>query len=109
MTLFKRSSARPEDIRLDEMRRLWARARDARSPAPLDERREHGVMRAVLACPHPASDVTYWLARRLYPLALANAAVVLLTVALLWHFSADAAAGLPEYLQAAMPDYGVLL
>ena len=105
------SVVREEDP-LESLRRVWRTERMAqqREPRLLDGRWEQEVMRAVRACSIPEPDVVHWLARCLFPLSLANAAVLLLSLGAVWRtLSAADALSLLDYLQASLPGYGALL
>lgn len=105
------SVVREEDP-LQSLRRVWRAERMAqqRKPRLLDGRWEQEVMQAVRACPIPEPDVVHWLARCLFPLSLANAAVLLLSLGAAWRtLSAADAVSLLDYLQASIPGYGALL
>ncbi len=91
---------------LNAFRRLWKAARREGSGV-LNAGWEQALMQAILAEAPPDQDMVYWLARRLYRVVAANAAVVLLTVGLLWEIPGES--GFSRYFGMAIPDYGILL
>lgn len=99
------STGTPEDP-LSAFHRLWKAAR-RESSGVLNESWEQALMQSILAEAPPDQDLAYWLARRLYGVVAANAAVVLLTVGLLWEIPGES--GFSHYFGMAIPDYGILL
>ncbi len=106
------SSESGKDAR-DPLRRYrdaWRRERMA-APCLLDDAWEHAVMRAVRAeAAKPRlrnePDMYRWLAVRLRPLVLANAALILLSFCVWWHWNPSSVpTGLQAYAQISTLTY----
>lgn len=98
---------------LNAFQKLWRAVRSCSGPSRLDQTWEEDVMCAILACPGPGlspeTGVTLWLGQRLFPLALADAAIILLTAGLVWHNTIDTGVFFQDYILSFLPGYGVFL
>ena len=91
---------------LHAFRGEWTAARRRAAPV-LGEAWERQVMRAVRLAAVEEPAVPDWLAQRLQPLALTNAVIVLLALALFWQ-AGDPASALADYTQSALAAYEVI-
>lgn len=97
-------AAEPSAGSLEAFRRDWLAAR--RTAPALDGAWEDRVMRAVRLQSAEEGAVPQWLAQRLRPLAVADAAIVLLATLLFWQ-AGDPASALADYAQALLSSYEV--